>query len=475
MNADRFKEYDNDVKQLVLNFEDAQRQGLHPYYDMDEMEIIIDFYLESADADMLEKSVVYGEQLFPQSTSMRLRRAHLLCTKERFSEAYAILSDLERLEPDNTDVLYALGAVCSALEHPRKAIRYYQMASVDQYELDTIYSNIADEYFKLFMFKESRMYARKALKVNPHCERALYMLSDSFFEDGAFDEAEHFFAQFVKDHPYSKVGWYCLAMCYMDASLFEKAIDALEYAIAIDKFFIRAYEQVCECYMQLNDIGKAAAVLNEATAYADDKAVLFCHIGDIYRESSNLNTGLAYYRKAVAADPRYDEAWIKMALCYVGLDAKGDAVDAVKKALQINTYSPQILSHAAVVYALCANDDAAEDLFQTTVEAFPDFDLNWTLYADFLIDRSRIEEALDIISKGLSECADPLDLHIRQAYCYFVLGRRNLLFDAVRACLYDSHHGAKHLLEYCPGMAEDLDVMNVIDSYYHDKEIHNDI
>ncbi len=475
MNADRFKEYDNDVKQLVLNFEDAQRRGLHPYFDMAEMEIIIDFYLESADGDMLEKSVVYGEQLFPQANAMRLRRAHLLCTKECYSDAYAILCDLERMEPDNTDVLYALGAVCSALELPRKAIRYYQLASVDQYELDTIYCNISDEYFKLHQYKESRMYARKALKVNIECQRALYSLSEGFFHDGADDEAEHFFTHFVREHPYSQVAWYCLAMVYMDVSLFEKAIDALEYAIAIDQRYIRAYEQLSECYLQLNEIGKAAATLNEATAFADDKASLFSHIGDIYREHNNLNAAVAYYRKAVAEDMRYDEAWIKMALCYVGLDARGDAIEAVKKALHLNSNSPQILSHAAVVYALCADDTAAEELFQATSEAFPDFDLNWTLYADFLIERSRIEEALDVVSKGLGECADPLDLHIRQAYCFFVMGRRNLLFDAVRACLYDSHHGAKHLLDFCPGMGEDLDVMNVIDSYYHDKDIINEI
>jgi len=475
MNADRFKEYDNDVKQLVLNFEEAQRRGLHPYFDMDEMEIIIDFYLESADADMLEKSVVYGEQLFPQATSIRLRRAHLLCTKEHYDEAYAILSQLERVEPDNTDVLYALGAVCSALDQPRKSIRYYQLASADQYELDTIYCNISDEYFKLHQSRECRMYARKALKVNAENDRALYILSDSFFDDAADDEGEHFFSHFVQEHPYSKVGWFCLAMVYMDLSLYEKAIDALEFAIAIDKSYIRAYEQMSECYLRLDDIGKAAAALNDATAFADDKASLYCHIGDIYREHHNLNTGVVYYRKAVAEDPRYDEAWIKIALCYVGLDAFGDAIEAVKKALHLNPNSPQILSHAAVVYALCADDAAAEDLFRTTTEAFPDFDLNWTLYVDFLIERGRIEEALENISKGLVECADPLDLHVRQAYCYFLSGRRNLLFDAVRACLYDSRHGAKELLDFCPAMGEDLDVMNVINSYYHDKETFNEI
>ena len=124
MNTDRFKNYEEDVKQLVLDFESMDKRGNSRFYDVDQIETIIDFYLDTADSEMLEKSVRYGERLFPASNEIRLRRAHLLCFKERYNEALGILKQLLRIEPDDTDVLYALGVVYSALEQPRKAIQY---------------------------------------------------------------------------------------------------------------------------------------------------------------------------------------------------------------------------------------------------------------------------------------------------------------------------------------------------------------
>ena len=66
MNTDRFKNYEDEVKHLVLDFEDMQLRGDSHYYDVEELETIIDFYLDTADEDMLEKSVRYGEELFPK-------------------------------------------------------------------------------------------------------------------------------------------------------------------------------------------------------------------------------------------------------------------------------------------------------------------------------------------------------------------------------------------------------------------------
>ena len=45
---DRFKNYEEDVKHLVLDFESMEESGGSRYFDLDEMEIIIDFYLDNS-------------------------------------------------------------------------------------------------------------------------------------------------------------------------------------------------------------------------------------------------------------------------------------------------------------------------------------------------------------------------------------------------------------------------------------------
>ena len=124
MNKDRFKGYDPDVRQLVLRFE-QQRDGHNVFFDVDQLEIIIDYYLEVYDIEGLQSAVQYAESLFPLSDSIRMRRANLYSVQGRYKEAFAILTELEHNNPDDTDVCYSLGTLHSVMGNPSKAIEYY--------------------------------------------------------------------------------------------------------------------------------------------------------------------------------------------------------------------------------------------------------------------------------------------------------------------------------------------------------------
>lgn len=470
MNTDRFKDYQKDVKDLVLGFEAMQNSGESCYYDVDEIETIIDFYLETADGEMLEKSVRYAESLFPTSNEIRLRRVHLLCFKERYEEAHAILKKLERIEPENTDIQYALGVVYGALEQHRKAIRYYLKAAMDGYELGIIYSNIADEYTHLNQYHEARNYYRKALKINYNDERALYSLAECYEEEGATDKCVHYFINFVEEHPYSKVGWYCLGEGYLQESLYEKAIDAYEYALAIDSSFFNAYLQLSLCHFLSEDYDSAVNTLHDALKYTDDKADIYFRIAEIFKVRNNFVTANVYYRKAVQEDPYYGDAWMSMALCYSLTGQHTAAIDAIGRAIKSSPESPTYLTTLAVIYGDSGDDESAEKFFSYVTSMFAEFDNGWLAYADFLILRKRYDDAINLLSDGLPECDDTFGFNVRLAYCYFITGRRNSLYNAVRACLYEDNEGGKILLDYCPEMANDIEVMNIINSYRQESD-----
>ena len=473
MNTDRFKNYQDDVKQLVLGFEAMERRGDSRYYDVEELETIIDFYLETSDGEGLEKSVLYGEKLFPSSNEIRLRRVHLLCFKERYKEAYNLLKQLERIEPDDTDVLYALGVVYSALEQPRKAIQYYHKAAADGYELGIIYSNIADEYVKMDQREEARTYYRRALRVKPSDEHSLYELANCYEDDGMMDKWIHFYSRFVEEHPYSKVGWFCLGEGYCAAELYEKAIDAYQYAIAIDADFYFAYMQLAACHSALGDSAKAVAALHDACDHTQDKAYVYFRIGEVYRFQDNAVTANIYYRKAIDEDPYYAEAWHTMSTCYAYMREYGLAVDAAKRALKIEPESPIYLTTLAMIYADSGDYENTEKIFECAKPYYPDFEQGWLALADYKIMIQHYDEAIDALCEGLRDCEMVLEFNKRLALCYYSTGRRNMLYNAVRACLMEGEAGVKALLEYFPELAENLEVMNIIHSYLNDNSNHD--
>lgn len=464
MNTERFKNYDNEVRELVLDFEEMQRQGEHRYYDVDQFTIIIDYYLETFDNVQLEKAVLFAETLFPTNNEIRLRRSHLLCTKEHFTESLAILQDLELQEPNNTDVQYALGAVFSALEKPRKAIQHYLKASADGYELCTIYANVGDEYVRLGLYSEAVSYYRRAIDANPDEERAVLNLCDSLQNLHKEKQGITYFSQFVENHPYNKAGWFCLGLLYRCEKLYEKAIDAFEFVITIDNKHYDTYMQKAACYYELEEIPQAISALREGLEYVDDKASINATIGYYYMETGNYVTAAIYLKEALNIDQHNGDNWMALASCYTGMDEYYAAMDCIDRAFRETPNEPALLIDAARIYAHFNEEEKAIRFFEEGLQLTSYNDRCWTDFADFLIEHNKYDEAINILNRGITLCDNPFLFNGRLAICYYLTGRRNFLFNALRACVQDNRQASFDLLDICPGMASDLEIMDILTS-----------
>jgi len=464
MNTERFKNYDNEVKELVLDFEEMQRHDGHRYYDVDQLTIIIDYYLETFDNVQLEKAVLFAESLFPTNNEILLRRSHLLCTKEHFAESLSILEELERQEPNNTDVQYALGAVLSALEKPRKAIQHYLKASSDGYELCTIYANVGDEYVRLGLYSEAVSYYRRAIDANPDEERAVLNLCDSLQNLHKEKQGINFFSQFVESHPYNKAGWFCLGLLYRCEKLYEKAIDAFEFVTTIDNKHYETYMQKAACYYEMQQIPQAITALREGLDYVEDKASINATIGFYYMETGNYVTAVIYLKEALNIDPHNGDNWMAMASCYAGMDEYYAAMDCIDRAFKETPNEPALLIDAARIYAHFNEEEKAIKYFEEGLQLTSYNDRCWTDFADFLIDHNKYDEAIEILNRGITLCDNPFLFNGRLAICYYLTGRRNFLFNALRACVQDDRQASFDLLTLCPGMASDLEVMDILTS-----------
>ena len=468
MNNDRFKKYPSDVRTLVQRFENMNSRGSGHFFDVDQLVVIADFYLEQNDIDHLEHVVAYAEHLYPQNSDVLLRRAHLCCAKEQYAMSLEILQKLERLEPDNTDVHYAMGIVYGAMGQSRKAIQYYQMASVDGYQLDQIYGNIADEYYHMGLCDDAIRYYKKAVRENPDEERALQNLACCFEEEQLYDESRLFFQNFVRDHPYSKMAWFCLGDNFYGDGRYDKAVDAFEFALTIDKTFFNAYVSLSDCYRQLHDISKAVSTLRESVAYTDDKAYVQYSIAAIYFDAHNYTTAVLYFKMAAETDPAYGDAYISIAMCYSELNDYGAACDYMARAVELNPQSPVYLAESARIHARYGQIDKALPLFECAVRLADDCDPYWTDYADCLMADEQFEEAVEVLHRGLVTCMSPFDLHLRMAVCYYRLGQRNNLFGAIHVCMQECPELIGYLFEMCPAMADDYDIASIIASYKTD-------
>ncbi len=485
---DRFDGFSTKVRELVIAFEEMLSRGHRNYMDEDQVEIIIDYYLECNDLEMLSKAVGFAEGLFPYNNEIRLRRCHLLCALGHYKRALPLLLNLEQQEPNNTDIAYALGALYSAIDDHNKSLQYFLKAASDGYELGMVYGNIADEYSHLGRNEEAVTYYKKSLKASSTEVRSIYNLVQTFERLGAYKELIDYFETFILQHPYSKEAWLSLAYGYHNINNYEKGIDACEYALAIDDQFFEAYQELSDLHRDKGNIEDAVTALRRCIKFAPSPQDIYIQIGILYMDfRSNYATALLYFKKALDIDPSNSDGWYDMALCYlrqanpwVGPSIIGwcienndtyqkadysDARNAIGKALKLSPASPDYLLLAATIASLSGDNEQAEILCRYAVE-LEDYDSKyWAALATFMMFvQNKWDEAIEILHDGMVKCDDPATLQLLLAICYYKTGHRNFLFNALSAAVRNCPELIPMMLDICPEMKEDIDVMNIVNA-----------
>lgn len=426
MNLDRFKDYDSDVRDLVLSFE--SRKNGHGFFDVEQLEIIADYYLEVQDVEGLDAAVSCGEALFPMSDEIRLRRAHYWSITGEYKRAFNLLHDLDRKSPNNSDVCYALGALYSMTDRPRKAISQYLKAASDGYQVGLIYGNIADEYYRIGELEKAVEYYCKSVEASPDDERSLFNLACVWAEMGQNEQAVDYFNRLVMEDPYSRWGWYCLGCVYSWLSLFEKSVDAFEYAVAIDKTFYKAYIALSDSYNYLGDEGRAVQALHDALPYTDDRAyVLYC-ISRLFRHSKNYHSAISYLHEALKESPSYGLAWSDLGLCCERLGLNDEAVDYYRRAVHLD----------------------------------PDLDLHWERLADLYFFSGRYDECCALLENGRTDASDPYLFLYRLVRCYLFMGLHNRMIQNLRVLVRQYPDRIRELILLCPQLTDDLEAMDII-------------
>ncbi|MBQ4376409.1 MAG: tetratricopeptide repeat protein [Bacteroidales bacterium] len=425
---DRFRNYDDDVREIVLDFESSQKSGMRRYYDTDEMEIIIDFYMDMYDMDQVEYAVRYAENLFPESIGIRVRRAILLINKGQHDKALPILQELHRTEPDNTEVLFALGVIYSAMGQPIKSIQAYIAASRDNNSLEIIYYNIAIEYRAMNRDEEAIHYYKKAIAENDEYVDAMHALADTYYDCDRTMDSVQYFLQLAQDKPYNKEAWFLLAEGYHKLSLYEKAIDAAEYARTIDKEFTPAYMIIADCYRDMNQPGKATSILLECKEYSKNPEWIYYLIGTLffYSNPSNIPVAISYYRKAIEIDPCQCDALHDLALCFDSMNDYGTATHYIDRAIDAAPPLAEYHFDAAQIHMHNLDPEKAEEHFKMALDLDNSKDDYWLLYAIFLYASMRYQEAIELLAVGINSTDEQEKYDAIMAACHYKKGEINL-------------------------------------------------
>lgn len=446
------------AEDLVNRYERMLANNDSFYFDLDQLEEIVDYYCDNNKFQQALEAIQYAYSLFPDNTAMMLRESQILAGSGQLTRALQRLRQLEKFEPRNQEMFLTMASIYSQLREHRKAIVLFKKAlevGGDEYEED-IYLEIALEYENLERFDKAIETLQSALQRKPDNETLVYELAYCFDIAERPDESVSYFQQFTEHHPFSFAAWYSLGNALQKANKLNDALDAYEYCIALQPDFTPAYYNKAHTLFKQEKYQEAILTFEETYAYEQPQAPIFCHVGECFEKLGELDKAMFYYRKSIQTDENYADAYVGMG---VVLDMQGktsESLELITHAIELEPDHPDYPLFLVEMLLKLKQFNDALLLTQSLIVRFPDNEDVWLDHSDVIRQTGDIQGALQAINEGWSNCPQSAPIGYRKVAYMMVAGERDNARELLLRMYLNDAEGMDELAEYYPEIKNDL-------------------
>ncbi|MGB5981036.1 MAG: tetratricopeptide repeat protein [Nonlabens sp.] len=329
-------ELNNDGNPSVEKFESMLDSNEVGFFDSDEFEQIIDYYMEVGRVENARKAISLAISQHPSSVTLKLFKAELLIFDNKFELAHSLLNELHLLEPNNSEVYIQKANIYSKTENHKKAIYLLELAIEYTDDKADVYNLIGMENLFLENYVDAKVNFVKCLEFDNEDYSALYNIMYCFDFLNEQDKAIEFLTEYLETNPYCEVAWHQLGKQYFDAKEYDRALNAFDYAIISDDQFIGAYLEKGKVLEKL-DRHKEAIVQYQMTLNLDDPtSFAYLRMGKCYHHLGKSDQALFNYNKCVEEDPLLDKGWLAIVTFYCERMEFQKALNFMEKALDID-------------------------------------------------------------------------------------------------------------------------------------------
>ena len=336
--------YDKEGIDELLKLYNNLRNGHRSIFIEEEaFEKIIDYYDEQEELSKALEAAEMAIEYFPYSAPLLIKKADLLLATRKYSEALTLLEKAELFDASDINLYILKTDAYLAMDMQERAVEILEQA-VTSFEGDEkieLLFELADVYDDYEEFDKVFDCLSVILTEEPTNEEALYKIC--FWTDftGRNEESIKLHLKIIDEHPYNELAWFNLAAAYQGLKLYEKAIDAYQYALAIDEKFDYAYRNIGDAYIRLRKYREAIESLEKVLELSKPEEVIYEAIGHCYDRMKNFAQARFHYRKASHLNPDDSKLLYKIACTYYNEGQWGSAVKQLESALKIHRLQPE--------------------------------------------------------------------------------------------------------------------------------------
>lgn len=406
--------------ELAAKFEQMIENNEEYYFDTEELEEIIIYYLELGDISYAEQAVNFGLKLHPNSQEIKIKKLEVLLELEDYNQSKSLINELKESSQESLDFLVCCAKYYSNLGNPRKAIEFCEKALAMEEEENFLHNFIADEHVNLGDPFTALKHYKLALKADPQDEYSLENCMLCFNDLNKPDEAIEFLNQYLDEFAFSETAWYEYGQFYFNRKNYEEAIKGFDYLLAINSNSVGVYANKAACYEAMKQWEKAIEVYEEMLALEYTKSFTYYKIGLCYREMNLSIPALNAFQKSLIEDPQFYMSMMEQSFIYEEMGGMKEALHFAKEATLLNENNLEYQKRLAFLYISTGKYEESLICLKKLVEAEPNRFYNWYAYTEVLMLIGEYEDAVTVLENAIRK-HNRAELYFQLSNCYYNL------------------------------------------------------
>ena len=462
-----------ELRELLQQYDNLKSGRSHSFIEEEAFEKIIDYFDEKDQVAQALEAVEFAVEQYPYSSNLLLTKADLLIAAKKYKAALFILEEAALLDQSDINLYILKTDAYLAIDQQEKAAAVLE-AALGYFEGDEkieLLFELADVYDDYENFDKVFDCLKLVLEMDPNNEEALYKIC--FWTDftGRNEEGIRLHQQIIDEYPFNELAWFNLAAAYQGIRLYEKAIDAYQYAIAIDEKFDYAMRNMGDAYLRLRKYKEAIEILQKVLELARPEDVIYEAIGHCFDKLKNYAQARFHYRKAAHLNQDDSQLYYKIACTYMNEGVWDSAIKNLHTAMRMYRSQPEYNLAMGQCYMEQGKIEEAVQYFGNVVRSRPKNANGWLELLKCLYQANCFEEGAEYVEHAIVlTSGKPIFFFYKSAFL-LALGKSKEAILQLETGMNKNPKLVKKLIELNPSILQNQLVVDVVARFKRSRSI----
>ena len=411
-------EQDKEFKQALAQYEEMKAGERTSYFDADQLADFAEYYASMQKYTEAFEVIDFALSIHPANTEVLVIKAHILIDLGKIEEAKETAFSISESYSRDVKMLKAeLLILDKKLEEADMLLQ--EIINQDENDEEDNWLDIAYLYTDSDLPEQALPWFEKAFKANSENNEIRFSLAECYGQCKQLDKGAVLYNELLDKDPYNIMYWFDLGRFYYTAEEYNKALEAYEFALAIEAdhpgsilmtahsyFKLENFEKSCEyyeryekidstsgitvfftglCYFNLKNYEKCIQKFKDALdinqELAPETIDIYTYIALSYSELGQLDEAIHYIDLAINEDTTYADSYLTKGRIYLENEDRRQAASCFGEAIKLNPEDPKTFSEMGSIYFENKMYDLALKCFETVEFYSPGYDNNYIFMA----------------------------------------------------------------------------------------------